>query len=54
MALAEGRSEILTGPLSLHTQTQIFLLQQFLEEIGIEEKKGEDGSVLLSIDGIGY
>ena len=54
MALAEGLSRITCHDLSLHSETMIELLRQFIPEIEINtELIDENKNTLISIKGIG-
>jgi hypothetical protein len=54
MALAEGVSRITCHDLSLHSETMIELLRQFIPEIEIStEVIDENKDTLISIKGIG-
>ncbi|TPP66382.1 RNA terminal phosphate cyclase domain 1 [Fasciola gigantica] len=52
MALASGKSTIRTSPLTLHTRTAIFVMEQMLPvKFNVEECA--NGSVVISCDGVG-
>ena len=54
MALAKGKSRLLTGPLTLHTETAIHI-SQLLSGATFEVKKGDkNNSVMIECEGIGY
>lgn len=52
MALAAGRSEIKTGPLTLHTQTAIYVTELLLPVKYLVQEL-DDGTVIIACDGIG-
>lgn len=53
MALADGKSKIRAGPLTLHTTTAILITSLFLGDIfNVEEQT--DGSFIIECDGIGF
>ncbi|XP_055327708.1 RNA 3'-terminal phosphate cyclase-like isoform X2 [Paramacrobiotus metropolitanus] len=53
MALAKGYSEILTGPLTLHTQTAIFVCEKML---GVQFRLNamENGNQVIGCEGVGF
>ncbi|XP_029655333.1 LOW QUALITY PROTEIN: RNA 3'-terminal phosphate cyclase-like [Octopus sinensis] len=51
MALAEGRSRILCGDITLHTQSSILLIEQFLSGVKFEIKSVSPGKNLISCTG---
>ncbi|OQV12156.1 RNA 3'-terminal phosphate cyclase [Hypsibius exemplaris] len=53
MALAKGRSRYLSGPLSLHTQTAIYVCEQILG-LKFEVTSVGEGNVIVQCDGIGF
>ena len=57
MALARGESRILTGPLTLHTETAIYIATQLTEaKFCISPVKDGDtnSNVIIKCNGIGY
>ena len=57
MALAKGQSRILTGPLTLHTQTAIHIATELTKASFnvVPIKKGDDViKNIIQCDGIGY
>lgn len=52
MALANGDSQILTGPLTLHTQTVIHVVEQFVP-VKFETVEG-DQTTIIKCKGIGW
>ncbi|KAJ3482502.1 hypothetical protein NLI96_g6942 [Meripilus lineatus] len=53
LALAQGKSTVRTGPLTLHTRTGIWVAEK-LTNAKFEVEEQSDGSILLSCTGIGY
>lgn len=53
MALAAGRSSVLTGPISLHTQTAIWLAEK-LTEAKFDVVEQPSGQCVISCQGIAY
>jgi len=55
MALAEGESKVLLGPLTLHTETAIHMVRLMTDaEFTLEEVDASMGTSLLSCKGIGH
>ena len=57
MALAKGQSRILTGPLTLHTQTAIYIASELTKAIfDVIPIKDGDKKIknIIQCDGIGY
>jgi len=52
LALADGKSTVKTGPLTLHTRTAIWVAEQ-LTNAKFEIKENSDGTCLITCDGIG-
>lgn len=52
MIMAKGKSVIRSDKLSLHTQTQIALIKQFLPELKLEVNEKEN-EVTIEIEGLG-
>ncbi|KAL2650423.1 hypothetical protein R1flu_018551 [Riccia fluitans] len=53
MALAEGKSRVLTGPISLHTQTAIWVAKE-MTGVDFSVEKVDDTKFLIHCEGIGY
>ena len=53
MALCEGKSEILCGPLELHTESAIQYMQD-LTGATFTTTCNDDGTVLIECEGIGF
>ncbi|TDL27211.1 RNA 3'-terminal phosphate cyclase [Rickenella mellea] len=53
LALAKGRSNVLSGPLTLHTRTAIWVAET-ITDARFETKELEGGQVLISCEGIAY
>ncbi|CAH8572382.1 unnamed protein product [Schistosoma turkestanicum] len=53
MALAKGKSQIRCGPLTLHTKTAIYVAEHLLD-VQFEVVTSNDGSSIISCDGVGY
>mmetsp|Transcript_43157 Transcript_43157/g.70068 ORF Transcript_43157/g.70068 Transcript_43157/m.70068 type:complete len:376 (+) Transcript_43157:92-1219(+) len=55
MALANGRSRIRTGPLTLHTETSIAVAEALTQaKFQVSPVPGSEGAFLIECDGIGY
>ncbi|CAD8107274.1 unnamed protein product [Paramecium primaurelia] len=55
MSLAKGKSEILVGKPSSHTESLIYVIQKFLPECLIEfEKTNIKDNFIISVQGVGY
>lgn len=55
MALADGKSRLVCKELSLHAETIIELLRQFIPEILIEvEPVGDKQGIMVTVNGISY
>nr|CAH8838715.1 unnamed protein product [Trichobilharzia regenti] len=53
MALAKGKSQIRTGPLTMHTKTVIYVAELMLG-VKFEIQELANGSAIISCEGIGY
>ena len=53
MALAAGRSEMLVGPLTMHTQTAIYICEQILK-VKFQVAVLENGNCKVACVGVGW
>jgi len=53
MALAEGKSTVRTGPLTLHTKTAIWVAEQ-LTDAKFEIDEDSSGTITITCQGIGF
>ena len=53
MALAHGRSQILTGEITLHTETALHFARE-IAHVDAQVEQQEDGTFLITIEGMGY